>query len=233
MRTPQLSEVIEAGALTVFAERGQSMPARVITYDRLTQRAQVQPAISIARGDLDGDGLIDFTELPVVDDVPVIWPRGGGFSLHLPLGPGDWVLLIIASRSLDDWMARGETGVEPADLRLGALQDAIAIPGMFPNPEPLSADAARAGEAVLSTSSGNAQVRLSAAGVATITAPEVRLGGPSATLYVALGAPVVSNLSDIAVALAEISVQLIALGQTGVVPPYTPSAVSATKTKAE
>lgn len=231
-RTPQLSEVIEAGALTIFAERCQTMPARVEAYDVATQRAQLKPAIAIARGDLDGDGEIDFEGLPVVDNVPVLWPRGGGFSMHLPLAPGDWVLMVVPSRSMDEWLERGDVDITPADLRIGHIQDAVAIPGLFPNPEAIGAAGARAGEAVISSSSGAVQVRLSA-GQAIITAPDVRLGGPGATLPVALGAPVLNNLGDIATALASISAQLIALGQTGVVPPYTPSAVSASKTKAE
>jgi len=228
-RTPTLDEVIERAILAVLCERAQTMPAQVLAYDRLTQRAQVQPALKIARGDLDGDGEIDYDALPVLVEVPVLWPRGGGYALHLPLEPGDTVLLVVTARSLEEWLERGGVDVEPQDLRVLALQDAVAIPGLYPAPEALSGNVARASEAVLSTQDAATQLRVAAATI-TATAQTVLLGGPGATDPVALSGLVAVELGKVALAITTLSTQLIALGQPGAV--YTPASVAATQTRA-
>lgn len=232
-RTPQLGEVIEEGALTVLAERNQTMPGRVVSYDRTTQRAQVEPALRIARGDVDGDGVIDYDPLPVLLNVPVQWPRAGGYAMHMDLREGDWVLLVVCARSLDEWMDAGTTGVEPADLRVGALQDAVAIPGVYPNGDGLGASVARAAELVISDEAGAVQVRLRA-GEVVVTAPVVRLGGPGANTPIALASATDGLLSAIVTELNKVIVAVNALAPGTAVPiPIPIASVAATKVRAE
>lgn len=227
MTTPQMPQILERVALTVLAERCQTMPARVERYDSTTGRAMVQPALKIALGDVDGDGELDYDTLPVLD-VPVWQLRAGDLVVHVPLAPGDWVLLVVACRSLDEWWERGEV-VEPQDLRVLTLQDAVALPGLYPSTAPLSADAARAGELILGTVDGATQVRIKP-GEIIVTAPTVRLGTPGASDPVALSSSVQTELAKIATAITTISAQLIALSQPGVA--YVPGGVAATRVAA-
>ncbi len=110
-----------------------SMPGRIESYDAAKQEASVQPLIKVA--------LADGSEasLPVINQVPVIWPRGGGAILSFPLQAGDTVLLVFSERSLDEWLQQGGE-LAPDDPRSHDLSDAVAIPGLYPFSEPGDAD---------------------------------------------------------------------------------------------
>src|ERR1035438_2366681 len=60
-----------------------SMPGTVTSYDPGTQTVQVQPGIQRL---FRGQGAVD---LPKLVDVPVFFPRGGGFVLSFPVPAGD------------------------------------------------------------------------------------------------------------------------------------------------
>ena len=67
--------------------------------------------------------------LPVLQDVPIVWPSGGGVTLTLPVAAGDECLLVIADRCIDAWWQSG--GVQlPMDSRAHDLSDAFAIVGV-------------------------------------------------------------------------------------------------------
>lgn len=88
----------------------------------------VQPAI-MSRV-LQPDGSRKDVELPLLVDVPIVYPRGGPYTLTFPLSKDDEVLVIFASRCIDNWWATG--GVQPQhELRFHDLSDGFAIPGPF------------------------------------------------------------------------------------------------------
>lgn len=67
-------------------------------------------------------------ELPLLDDVPVVFPSAGGASITLPLAQGDEVLVVFAARCIDAWFQSG--GVqEQAAYRMHDLSDGFCIPG--------------------------------------------------------------------------------------------------------
>ena len=69
-----------------------------------------------------------WAEVPLLVDVPVVFPSGGGFCLTFPLFPGDPVLVVFSCRSIDAHWQSG--GVQPqAELRMHNLSDGFAIPG--------------------------------------------------------------------------------------------------------
>ncbi len=110
-----------------------SLPGTVQRYDAATQLADVKPQI---KGTFeDEDGTVSQHSLPVITNVPVVFPGGGGFRVTFPVRAGDTVLLVFADRSLDAWLSEGhETG--PDDMRRHALSDAVCIPGLHPNNAP-------------------------------------------------------------------------------------------------
>lgn len=101
-----------------------SLPARVESYDHTTQRASVKPVLRRSYR----DGEVD--DMPVIPDVPVVFPRSGGASLTMPVQRGDGVLLVFEDRSIDKWLAEGGD-VTPDDPRKHDLSDAVAVPGLY------------------------------------------------------------------------------------------------------
>ncbi|EBG9599179.1 translation initiation factor IF-2 [Salmonella enterica subsp. enterica] len=103
-----------------------SMPGIVQSFDPDTLTAVVQPAI---KGyEPDSNGVNQSTVLPLLVDVPVVFPRGGGCTLTFPVKAGDECLVIFADRCIDFWWQNG--GVqEPVDDRVHDLSDAFCIVG--------------------------------------------------------------------------------------------------------
>jgi hypothetical protein len=66
--------------------------------------------------------------LPLLINVPIVFPASGGFLLTLPLAAGDEVLVVFASRCIDSWWQSGGVG-RPMEARMHDLSDGFAIPG--------------------------------------------------------------------------------------------------------
>lgn len=117
-----------------MAEVHTALPARVVSYDGTTQLADVRPLVRRAVPRVDGGTLLE--ELPIVRAVPVLWPGGGGFFVHLPLTAGDDVLLVIAEADPSRYQATGEAS-DPVDHRRHHLAHAYAIPVVRPRTRPI------------------------------------------------------------------------------------------------
>ncbi len=113
-------EVIHAAIEHALDGVHTSIPAKVKNYFPLLQQVSVEPAI---------DGM------PVLEDVPVLWPRGGGMLLHLPLTAGDFVLLTFCEADFSPWRLSG-SAMAPAMLKRHGLY-AYAQPGAAPDVAPL------------------------------------------------------------------------------------------------
>lgn len=113
-----LNTAIEAHALRTHT----SLPGIIVSYDSAKQTAKVQPAIQTIFRET-GPVAIE----PLVD-VPVHFPRGGGFVLTFPVASGDECLLVFSERAIDFWWQNG--GVQlPVEYRLHDLSDAFAYVG--------------------------------------------------------------------------------------------------------
>ena len=71
-----------------------SIPGIVVSYEPLTRRAVVQVALNT----LLTNGLA--LSGPLIPNIPVIYPAGGGFQLVFPLHPGDTALLLFSKRGI-------------------------------------------------------------------------------------------------------------------------------------
>ena len=101
------------------------LPGKIEKYDPATCKADVKPLLR--KRWFGGTAL----SMPVIANVPVVFPRAGSAALTFPISVGDGVLLIFAERSLDKWLSDGGE-VTPDDPRKFDLSDAIAIPGLYP-----------------------------------------------------------------------------------------------------
>lgn len=133
-----LADNIKQGVNNRIKELHTSMPGIVQSFDAAKQTASVQPAIRRVFITRDGtDEILAASDLPILINVPVQFPRGGGFSLTFPVKKGDECLLVFAERSLDTWHKFG--GVrDPGARRFHSLSDATAFVGIssLPNKVP-------------------------------------------------------------------------------------------------
>jgi len=103
-----------------------ALPGRIESYDWKSRKASVQPTVKEVYS--DGQKL----SLPLIPNVPVVWPHGERCSLEMPLKRGSGVLLIFSARSLDGWLEGKGEARDPEDPRMHHLSDAFAVPGLYP-----------------------------------------------------------------------------------------------------
>ncbi|HHT3860874.1 TPA: Gp138 family membrane-puncturing spike protein [Klebsiella variicola] len=113
-------------AQAIMSAMRVSMPGIIQSFDPDAVTAVVQPAIKGAEQDESGSEVS--VNLPLLVDVPVVFPRGGGCTLTFPVKAGDECLVIFADRCIDFWWQSG--GIqEPVDERMHDLSDAFCIVG--------------------------------------------------------------------------------------------------------
>jgi len=174
-RTPNLAELLriamEAERTTVHV----SMPGAVEAYNVEAQTVDVKPLLRRVLVDVDGNEL-EPESLPILMDVPVAFPRGGGFFVTFPLAKGDLVHLVFVERSMDQWLGGDGAETTPLDYRMHSLSDAVAYPALYPSKRALGD--AHAENLVLGLDGGS-HIHIKPDG-------EVHLGSEPAADYVAL-----------------------------------------------
>jgi phage baseplate assembly protein V len=103
-----------------------ALPGVVESFDPITVTAVIAPTIKgvVARP----DGQPEVVDLPLLPDVPVVFPRGGGVTLTFPVKPGDECLVVFSSRCIDAWWQSGGSQLAP-ELRMHDLSDGFALIG--------------------------------------------------------------------------------------------------------
>jgi hypothetical protein len=133
-QTPTLQDLLKEAIESRVTDIHVSLPGIVQKYDAAKQVADIQPVVKKKYA----DGTV--VNLPLLINVPVIFPRTIKSFLHLPLAKNDYVLLIFCERSLDIWLQKGGI-VDPDDFRKHSLSDAVALVGFFPQKNELTVDA--------------------------------------------------------------------------------------------
>lgn len=117
-------------------------PGEIVSFDAATQMASVQELVAVYSEGEFGD---ETTQAPaVISQVPVVFPGGDTY----PVQPGDGVLLVFSSRSLNEWRELGGS-VVTKDARSGHLHDAIAIHGLRAKPHVLPSTAFAGGARIV------------------------------------------------------------------------------------
>ncbi len=125
-RTYDFVEALRAAMDGRQAEIWTSLPGIVESFDPKAITVTVQPAV---KGQIkDEQGKTTPVNLPLLVDVPVVFPCGGGFTLTHPIKNGDECLVVFASRCIDGWWQNGGIGGTP-DKRMHELSDSFAIVG--------------------------------------------------------------------------------------------------------
>jgi len=120
-----LTDVLGNHTKSVLSSLYTVIPGIIEDYDATGPSATIK--LSIRRVFSDGSSL---PSVPIYK-VPVCFPRSQDAAISWPLRSGDSVLVLFSQRSLDDW-ANGSDDTAPLDPRTFDINDAIALPGIFP-----------------------------------------------------------------------------------------------------
>lgn len=215
-RTPQMAELLQAAVKQGLTAVHTCLPGIVDKYDAKKQTADIIPAIK--KPFLDRDGIEGLDELPVLPNVPVGFPRGGGYFMSLPLQKGDDVILMFAENSIDKWYdSDGKKAVDPVDFRQFDLSDAFAIPGGYPIARAIGDSIA---QGLILGQEGGVQIRFTGNGVEVVSG-----ASSSAADFVALSTKVKTEFTSIkAIFDAHIHITTATVGATptpGVIAPTT------------
>jgi hypothetical protein len=143
--TPSQLDLISAVVNSMLGNVHTCMPGEVVrVFADATNKGQFVDVLpSLQRAAFDELGAPVNETLPIVPMVPVAYMQGGGFFISVPLAVGDFVLLLFAERSIDQWLQtahkHSQRAVDPGDVGLHPLEGAIALPcGPAPRPELLA-----------------------------------------------------------------------------------------------
>lgn len=153
-------------AQAIMSAMRVSIPGIIQLFDPDTVTAVIQPAIKGVEHDVSGAEVS--VNLPLLVDVPVVFPRGGGCTLTFPVKEGDECLVIFADRCIDFWWQSG--GVqEPVDGRMHDLSDAFCIVGPQSQAKKISGISTTAAQ--LRTDDGSAFIEVAAGHDVTVKTP--------------------------------------------------------------
>lgn len=162
--SPEL--VLKAVADSLSTSLRVAMPGIIQSFDVGAVTATIQPAVKAPVRQADGS--LSSVALPLLVDVPVVFPRGGGVTLTFPITEGDECLVIFADRCIDYWWQNG--GVqEPVDPRQHHLADAFALVGPQSQAKKISGISTSAAQ--LRTDDGAAFIEVAAGHNITVNTP--------------------------------------------------------------
>ncbi|WP_041270455.1 Gp138 family membrane-puncturing spike protein [Frateuria aurantia] len=156
------------------------MPGHFVSFDAGTCTAVVQIGIA---GQQTSDGVSTAVPYPVLVDVPVQFPRGGGAALTFPIAEGDECTVHIVDRAIDGWFE--SSGIQPpSSKRRQAISDAFAVPGSLSKParlQNISTSTAQLrsvdGKTYVDLDPTGQVVKITAPGGLVIDAPSVKCSG--------------------------------------------------------
>ena len=148
-----------------------------VNFQQVT--CEVQPSIRMIQFDKKGNR--NPVDLPILVDVPLVYPQGGFGVLTFPVKKGDECLVVFADRCIDAWWQNG--GVQgQIEFRQHDLSDGFAFVGIRSQPRVL--DPPPDPENVqLRSEDGKNSVTLTPDGIITTEGvTEVRVRTPSITM---------------------------------------------------
>lgn len=171
-RSGELSEVLKTERGVINNQLRVALPGIVQSFDPDTVTAVVQPAIRYMEQDNNGNQATH--DYPLLMDVPVIFPRGGGCTITFPVKAGDECLVIFSDRCIDFWWQNG--GIqEPVDPRQHDLSDAFAIVGAQSQAKKISGISTTSVQ--VRTDDGKNYIELMQGGNVNITTPLLTVNG--------------------------------------------------------
>lgn len=123
-RAPDLLTIVKDAVNEEILGLWTNLPCEVVSYDPEAVTVEVKPLIKVPVRTVDGS--IEMIEIPILQDVPVMFPCAGGFTITHPINVRDECLVNFSSRNIDLWWQSG--GVQnPFDTRHHDLSDGFAF----------------------------------------------------------------------------------------------------------
>lgn len=134
IQTPTLAELLKQAIENCLLDIHTALIAQVESYDAKKQQVNVSPILKRSLKSLDGRQISE--QLPMLCDVPVLFPRAGGYFISFPIQPGDFVQIVFNESSIDEWLVDGASGFDFSERF--TLQGGVAIPGIYPESKPIN-----------------------------------------------------------------------------------------------
>jgi hypothetical protein len=164
-----LLDIMEAAQANIWT----ALPGIIQSFDTATMTCSVQPAIQARLTLPTGDQ--QWLNLPLLTQVPVIFPAAGGYTLTFPIALGDECLVVFSSRCIDRWWLKGGIQLQN-DIRMHHLSDGFVIPGARSQPRVITGIATDATE--LRNDTGTTKVRVKDNVITLVSPTEVVLETP-------------------------------------------------------
>lgn len=126
-QTPSLEEVIDSGIAERLRVFYTALPGEIVSYDEDTQKASVKITVTNAIEDSAGD---KFWHIPVLQNIPVQFPGGGGYRITYPIKKGDKVIYLVSTLPLTEWMNKGSSELDVDPIALNNLSSGWIVPGI-------------------------------------------------------------------------------------------------------
>lgn len=110
---PSDVEIIRTAIRNRLADVRTSIPAIVKSYDAAKQTCSCEITTRIPTSEGTPE------QAPPLEDVPVVWPRGGGYFCSMPLAAGDSGLLVFCEVDFSAWRESGEISDAAQERRHG------------------------------------------------------------------------------------------------------------------
>lgn len=146
------------------------LPAKIISYNRTTNRASVQPLINVV--DTAGNQI----QRAPISSIPVLQLGGGGYLLSFNLQQGDLGWIEANDRDISLFLQYYALSA-PNTFRIKSFSDAVFVPDVMRGYEISSEDSENT---VLQSLDGSVKISLGSDTI-TVVAPNVVIGGTDST----------------------------------------------------
>jgi hypothetical protein len=116
-------DALEAVIRSHLEDLRVSVPGQIWSY--ADGKASIK--VGLQRPRLNSDGETTYQGEPLIPDVPVMFPAGGGTSIRWTPQRGDSVLLVVSDWGITEWLD-GDDTAKPRDSRAHALGNCFAVP---------------------------------------------------------------------------------------------------------
>lgn len=107
------------------------IPCIIQSYNSANNTVECQPAVR--ERIINEDGTIRYVQLPLLINVPVVFPGSANFDIKFPLSKNDECLVFFSDLSIDNFWQKGSVQ-NPVEVRRHDLSDGMAIPCMMSMP---------------------------------------------------------------------------------------------------
>ncbi len=123
----ELAELIVESFEKMISDVHVCLPAEIIKYDADTMTCSARPLIKHQFEKVDGA-----SSYPVINKIPVVFPRTATAMIRLPVTLKDIVILVFADHEISNWINSNGKAVAYIDKRYHNISDCFAYVGGYP-----------------------------------------------------------------------------------------------------